>query len=280
MPPFIFFGTDEFAVKVLDELAAREWLPTVIITTPDQPAGRKLLLTPPPVKTWAEHRGITVLQPENLRDPELAQHLKSANFALFIVAAYGKIIPPTILELPASGTLNIHPSLLPHYRGPSPLQSAILQGDQETGVSIMKLDEQMDHGPILRQESLPLSAISFEELRDKLAKLGAELLIKTISEYVAGKLTPHEQEHANATYTKKFTKADAEIKLREAPELNYRKILALNPNPGTWFVDETGTRLKVLSAHLENDELKFDRVIPEGKKEMDWESYIRGQNKH
>ncbi len=280
MPPFIFFGTDEFAVGVLDELVAHEWLPQVIVTTPDQPAGRKLLLTPPPVKTWAEHRGITVLQPENLRDPELAQHLKSANFALFIVAAYGKIIPPTILELPAYGTLNIHPSLLPKYRGPSPLQSAILQGDQETGVSIMKLDEQMDHGPILAQNSCQLSPVGFEELRDKLAKLGAELLVKIVPDYLARKITLTEQDHARATYTKKFTKADAEIKLREAPELNYRKILALNPNPGTWLIDADGTRLKVLSAHLENDELKFDRVIPEGKKEMEWESYLRGQNKH
>jgi methionyl-tRNA formyltransferase len=270
MPDFAFFGTDDFAVQVLASLAARGVKPGLIVTTPDQPAGRGQALTPPPVKLWAEKNSLPFLQPTTLTD-------FAANQELFLVAAYGKILPPQVLARPKHGVLNIHPSLLPKYRGPSPIQTAILNGDAETGVSIMLLDQEMDHGPVLAAVSCQLSAISFAEARDKLAKLGAELFLEIAPKWLAGEIKATEQNHAAATYTKKFSKADAELKPGDPAELNYRKILALNPNPGTWLLDDDGTRLKILSAQLENGKLKFNLVIPAGKREMTWESYLRGK---
>ena len=271
LPPFTFFGTDLFAVTVLDELKNAAWLPQAVVTTPDQPRGRHLILTPSPVKIWAEKNQIPS-----------SSTLPPSPFSLFIVASYGQILSPEILALPQFGTLNIHPSLLPKYRGPSPLQTAILNGDQETGVSIMLVDEKMDHGPILGARRVELGAWSFLELRDKLAKMGAGLLIEIVPKHLAGEIKPVAQDHAQATYTKKFTKADAEIKLSDPAELNYRKILALNPNPGAWLMDDNNKQIKILSAHLEfqppsSNRLVIARVIPAGKKEMSWESYVRGK---
>lgn len=281
MPDFAFFGTDDFAVQVLATLAARGVKPGLIVTTPDQPAGRGQTLTPPPVKVWAQKAQIPHAQPKDLRHSSFSDQLSAFSCQLFLVAAYGKIIPPEILALPARGVLNIHPSLLPQYRGPSPIQTAILNGDAETGVSLMLLDEELDHGPILAAVSFQLLAVSFTQTRDQLAQLGAELFLKTVPKYLAGEITPQTQDHAAATYTKKFTKTDAELNLSDPAKLNYRKILALNPNPGPWFLDDNGTRLRVLTAHLElgslAPKLVFDHVIPEGKKEMDWESYLRGK---
>ena len=157
---FAFFGTDEFSVVVLNTLKNLGFVPSFIITTPDQPKGRKMILTPPPVKVWAEENKIKIIQPTSLKNiDEQSRHaldgLNDQGLPLiFLVASYGKIIPKNILDIPTHGTLNIHPSLLPKYRGASPLETAILSGDTETGVTIIKLDEEMDHGPILIQESL------------------------------------------------------------------------------------------------------------------------------
>lgn len=274
---FAFFGTDEFAVTVLEELKSSGLVPGLIVTTPDSPKGRKLVLTPPPVKVWATTNGIKFIQPENLRS-DLGASLRSdlGQYEFFLVASYGKIIPQEILDLPKHGTLNIHPSLLPKYRGAAPLQSAILNGDQETGVTIMQLDAEMDHGPILAAVSYQLSAVcNFESLRDSLAKLGAQKLAEILPDYLSGKLKSVKQDHSQATYTKKITKELGLLNLSDSPELNDRKIRALNPNPGTYFIDNN-KRVKIISAHIENNTLILERVVPEGKKEMDWESYRRG----
>lgn len=291
---FAFFGTDEFSIKVLDNLKKAGFLPALIVTVPDQPKGRKMLMTPPLAKTWAEENKVEVIQPANLRNLEEgarvvllvnSQGETLKNYDLFLVASYGKIIPQEILDIPTHGTLNIHPSLLPKYRGPSPLETAILNGDKETGVTIMLVDAEMDHGPILAKEELALNdSYNFEQLRDKLAEKGTEVLIKILPDYLAGKITPIAQDHDQATITKKFTKEDGYLD-PQIPAINrYRKFLALNPWPGTYF-DYPGPQGKihliVKSAHLESSEdnetkIIYDRVIPAGRKEMPWEDFLKG----
>lgn len=275
---FVFFGTDHFAVTVLENLKNKNLHPALIVTTPDQARDRHLKLTPPPVKIWAEQNQIPYLQPTKLKEPSLIETLRSETYDFFLVASYGKIIPPVVLSLPAHGVLNIHPSLLPQYRGAAPLQMAILNGDEETGVTIMQVDEEMDHGPILAQKVYPLTPnTTFITLRDDLAQLGVEILAEILPDYLNGKLEAREQDHPAATYTQKITKALGQLDLSVVAEINDRKIRALNPNPGTFWLDQNGKRIKIISAHLADGQLIFDRVIPEGKKEMDWKSYLRGK---
>ena len=150
---FAFFGTDEFSVIILEELKNAGLLPARIVTATDKKMGRGMRLTPPPVKLWAQKNNISFLQPEKLDDGFFFE-LSTCNLQLFIVASYGKIIPKKILDIPTHSSLNVHPSLLPLYRGPSPLETQILDGAGETGVTIMKMDEEMDHGPILAQREL------------------------------------------------------------------------------------------------------------------------------
>lgn len=279
---FVFFGTDEFAVQVLDRLDQAGWLPEVVITTPDTPQGRKLKLTPSPVKQWTQSKGLRCLTPASLKQDFLIQNhpeLLQANYDFFLVASYGKILPVFLLNVPSGGTLNIHPSLLPKYRGPSPIQSAILAGDKETGVTIMVLDQEMDHGPILSQKKIPINHTDdSEKLKEKLAHLGAEILIEIIPGWLKGEISATEQDHNQATYTSKFTKSDGEINLQDNSILNYRKFQALRANPGIYFFQNVlskNRRIKITQAHLANDEFIIDRVIPEGKKEMAWEDYRR-----
>ncbi|MFA5000721.1 MAG: methionyl-tRNA formyltransferase [Candidatus Paceibacterota bacterium] len=317
---FVFFGTDEFSVRVLETLKGKGLTPKLIITIPDKPQGRKMVMTPPLVKVWGEKNGVAVMQLASLKGPEfsksffaelnatsenLTQSSPKSDLAtrdttsvrswdFFLVASYGKIIPPEILDIPTKGTLNIHPSLLPKYRGPSPLETAILNGDTETGVTIIKLDAEMDHGPILASESLNLSSprpelgtnagqgiplFNFEQLRDKTAELGTNLLIKILPDYLTDKIEEQEQDHNQATYTKKFVKEDGLLGQNDLPLTNYRKILALNPWPGT-YLDYPGPagkiRVIVKQAHLEGEQLIYDRVTPAGKKEMAWTDFLNG----
>lgn len=281
---FVFFGTDEFSIQVLETLKRGGFLPSLIITVPDQPKGRKLIPTPPPVKLWAEQNNIAIAQPASLKDFDLASYMTFdiANLKFSLVASYGKIIPQSILDLPKFGTLNIHPSLLPKYRGATPLESAILSGDKKTGVTIIVLDTQMDHGPILAQKEISLSDWNpfYEELRAKLAEEGANLLTEYLPAWLDGKIKAGEQDHSSATFTKKITKEDGLINFDDQPEINFRKIRALTPWPGAYFFikhnDRNDFRVIIKSAHMENGNLVIDRVLPEGKKEMDWGSFEKG----
>lgn len=279
---FAFFGTDEFSIKVLDTLKKDGITPSLIITIPDRPQGRKMVLTPPPIKIWAEENKITYHQPNSLKniEPEITDILKKGGYDFFLVASYGKIIPKDILEIPTHGTLNIHPSLLPKYRGPSPIETAILNGDEETGVTIIKLDEEVDHGPILAITKIELNdKYNAEILRDKLAEEGSMLLTRILPDYLSNKVAPAEQDHNLATFTTKFTKENGFLDQQASPLANYRKILALNPWPGT-YMDFPGPkgkiRIIVKQAHLDGDKLVYDRVVPEGRKEMDWQSFLNG----
>src|SRR5258708_5610715 len=202
-----FFGTPQFAVDILNELKAAGIVPELVVTAPDKPAGRKLLITPPPVKVWAQKHNIEISQPGKL-DSEFAAKLKATSYQLFIVAAYGKIIPEDVLAIPRRGALNVHPSLLPRHRGSSPIEGQILAGDGTVGVTIMLLDREMDHGPIVAQEKMPMPEPlpRGHELETILAHAGGKLLAEVIPRLITGELTARPQEHAAATYTKKITK--------------------------------------------------------------------------
>jgi len=269
-----FFGTPEVAVYVLDELEKAGILPDIVITAPDKPKGRKLVLTPPPAKVWAVERGIPVEQPRKLS--EITDKLKSGAYDLFIIAAYGKIIPKEILDIPKYGTLNVHPSLLPRLRGPSPIQTAILE-ENETGVTIMVVDEEMDHGPILAISNLKsqISNLRYKELEEELARMGGRLLAEAIPKWIAGKIKPKEQEHGKATYCEKITKEDGLITEKDSPETIFRKVRAFTPWPGAYFF-AGNKRIIITDAEMKNGALVIKRVKPEGKREMSLEDFLRG----
>lgn len=269
-----FFGTDEFAVGVLEQLKTygSEWLPDLIVSTPDKPKGRKLILTPSPVSEWTKANNINVITPASLKAP---LDFESEEWDLFLVASYGKIIPSRLLTVPKHQILNIHPSLLPKHRGPSPLETTILNGDQESGVSLMIIDELVDHGPVIAQEKVAIDeAENYLTLRHKLASLGAKLFADTVPAWLSGKLTPAEQDHDQATLTRKFTKEDGLLELTGKAIENYRKIRAFVDWPGTYFF-VNNKRVKINRAHMENGALIIDRVTPEGKSEMSWADYAR-----
>lgn len=278
--PFVFFGTPDFAVKVLDTLETEGFLPSLIVTQEDKPQGRHLTITPPPTKIWAEKRNIPILQPKTLKDEAVLEALKNIQVDVFVVASYGKIIPKNILEIPPHKTLNIHPSLLPKYRGASPIQEAIIE-DTKTGVTIIRLDEEMDHGPIIaRKEAVfPVWPPYLDEARMTLAELGGKLLAEILPDWILGKLKETEQDHSQATFTKKIAKADAEIHLEDDAEKNLRKIRGYRGSPNAYtFIERHGKKIRLIikEADLKNGMLVLKRIIPEGKREMSFEEFERG----
>ena len=242
----VFMGTSEFAVPILKRLVESEHLIVAVYTQPDRPAGRGRLPTPSPVKRVAEARGLAVLQPQSLRAPEAVLGLVELKPHVIIVAAFGQILPPKVLDIPPLGCLNIHPSLLPKYRGPSPIATAILNGDEETGVSIMLMDEGLDTGPILSQGRIPIEPQdTARSLEVELAQLGAELLEQTLPLWLEGKLKPHPQDEISATYTKPFSKGDGELDWHLPAVELWRRVRAFHPWPGC-YTRWRGEMLKVL----------------------------------
>ncbi len=233
----VFFGTPDFVVPIVTSLGNNFHLKG-IVTTPDTTDGRKKILTPSPVKKAYLNRYPkgTVFIPERW-DKELREKLASQKPDLFVVAAYGKIIPQDILDIPVHGSINIHPSLLPKYRGPSPIQSAILEGETTTGVSIIVMDKEVDHGPIIfqwKEEILPQD--TFQSLHHKLFINTAERLPAIITEYVSGKIIPAAQNHDVATFCKKITREDGYIDLENPPQIQHLRtmIRAFYPWPSVW----------------------------------------------
>lgn len=248
---YIFFGTPEFAEIVLDKLIDAGYVPGIVVCNPDEPAGRKKIIASPPVKILAEKFNIAVLQPENLHDnSEFANLIGKEKPDLAVVAAYGKIIPKEILDIPSHGFLNVHGSLLPAYRGASPIQSAILNGEKETGVTIMKVDEKLDHGSIVSKIVVPiLNDDTYESLSRKLAISGAELLIKTIPDYISGKIQPIDQNDSEATFSGIIEKEDGKIDWRKNAEEIERMIRAFYPWPTAW-TNWNDKNLKILEADV------------------------------
>ncbi len=278
--PFVFFGTPEYAVETLRALEEGGYLPVLVVTAPDSPQGRGMHLTPSPVKTWAENRHIPVYTPEKIT-PEAVGHIAEQNPVLFVVAAYGKILPPALLDIPAHGTVNVHPSLLPKYRGPAPLEAPILNHDGETGVSIILLDKEVDHGPILAQRTLTLTGNELaHDLGIHLFKEGGSMLLLLLPDLISGTQKETEQDHTKATFTKKITKEHGlvDIEKESGTEL-WAKFRAYTPWPGIYFFkkhpDGTRTRIKIKTAHREGEQFVIDTIIPEGKKEMAYKDYFK-----
>jgi methionyl-tRNA formyltransferase len=232
----IFFGTPSFAVIIFNKLLEANIKPAAVVTAPDRPAGRGQKLTSPLIKVSAKQIGVPVFQPESLKSEQFLQSLRIYNADVFIVASYGKILPEALLAIPPRGTINVHPSLLPNHRGPSPMQTTILNGDKTTGVTLMLTDKKMDHGPIIMSQELKIKnyEITYTELHDKLAEIGGDLLIKTLPKWIAGEIISREQEHEKATYTKLLTKEDGHIDWSKSAIEIDRAVRALNPWPGAW----------------------------------------------
>lgn len=245
----VFLGTPEFAVPTLRALiAASETTVALVVTQPDRPAGRGRQLAASPIKHLASAHGIAVLQPERLRGQEVLERLRAADAELFVIAAFGQILRQAVLDIPHRGCLNVHPSLLPRHRGPSPIPAAILAGDAETGVTIMLTDRGMDTGPILTQERIPLDRdATAATLTPRLAELGADLLLRTIPAWLRGAITPQAQDAARATVSRTFTKADGAIDWSRPAVVIERQVRALNPWPRA-YTSERGKRLIVLDA--------------------------------
>ncbi|MDP3996714.1 MAG: methionyl-tRNA formyltransferase [bacterium] len=282
MISFVFFGTDNFSTTALEELKTAGLLPVIIVTAPDRPKGRHLKLSPPPVKVWAEKNGISYIQP-NKMDASLENHLSSSGCQLFIVASFGKILREKLLEIPKYGALNIHPSLLPKYRGPSPVSGAILNDDKNTGVTIMLMEQGVDTGPILAEKKHTVKEWpAAPELEAELAKEGAKLLVEILPDYLNGHLKPSPQDDLRATYTKKLEKENAEIDLNADSRKNFLKIQAhAGSAPAFFFVMKSDKRIrvKITSAKWLDNTLKILRVVPEGKKETNFQDFMTNLNR-
>ena len=286
---FAFFGTPHIAVIILDELKLAGYMPSLIVTNPDALVGRKQILTPPPAKVWAIENNVPFIQPSTLKDAASLLELSGTNWDVMIVAAYGKLIPAWLLDLPAHGVLNVHPSLLPKLRGASPIRSAILQNIRFTGVTIMKLDAELDHGPVIAQLPANIPAehwpVAGSILDEGLAHQGGALLAKIIPDWIAGSIATTEQNHAEATFCAKIDKSMSELIIDPsnlptgAQAYEYLcKIRAFDGWPETFFMDD-GKRIKIKNATLSADiTLIITRIIPEGKNEMNWEQYFHKNN--
>jgi methionyl-tRNA formyltransferase len=280
-PLFAFFGTPDLAVYALDQLEARGFLPALVVSAPDRRVGRGMELTASPTKAWAIERGIDVATPDSLKDENFSAELRNTDWDVFIVAAYGKLMPADLLAIPKHGVLNIHPSLLPKFRGPSPILSAILADERHTGVSVMQLTEGMDEGPIVAQASVEISEDEWplrgSVLSEMLFTEGGNLLADALPLWVEGKIDPIPQDHSGATYTKKFTDDDALLDLSGAARQNFLKIHAFDQNPRAYFLEPNGARVIVTDAEFMDNELKITRVIPAGKREIGFEEFLKSQ---
>jgi len=260
----IFMGTPEFAVPSLLALADAEAQAKVVavVTQPDRRAGRGRKMQAPPVKLAALARNIEVLQPTKLKSAETFSRLQEYDPELIVVAAYGRILPPSLLELPRYGCVNVHASLLPRHRGASPINHAIIAGDAETGVSIMRMDEGLDTGTVYARAALPIPAdATCAALGEQLSRLGADLLGKTLPGIVDGSLQPEPQSGAEATYAPLLTKEDGRLDFSLGAEELARRVRGLQPWPGAFSFIE-GARLRVAEAHVVDTATGSDSSAP------------------
>ena len=257
----LFMGTPDIAAECLGALAAEHEV-VGAVCQPDKPKGRGYTLTPPPVKVCAMERGIPVYQPTTLKDGSFDELLASIDPELIAVVAYGKILPSTVIRYPKYGCINVHASLLPKYRGAAPMQRAIMEGEKETGVTIMQMDEGLDTGDMLLWESFPIEENdNFETVHDKTAALGARLLLRTVEGLASGTLTPVKQDHERATYAAKITKEDCALDFSQSPEELLCRIRGLSPIPLAFTKTPDGKLLKVVSAVASREAGECGRVL-------------------
>ncbi len=245
-----FMGTPDFSVHILNALLKANYQVVAVYTQPPRPMGRGYKIIPSPVQELATSRNLPVFTPETLKTEQIQTQWKALNLDIAVVAAYGLILPRAILEAPRWGTVNVHTSLLPRWRGAAPIQRAILAGDRETGVTIMKMDVGLDTGDILLMKKVPIETTTTTPfLSDTLAHLGAEALLETLPLYLSNRLHPVSQPQQGVTYAAKLEKGEGMLDWGLPASFLERKVRALNPWPGTWF--EVGKdRIKVLKAQV------------------------------
>lgn len=267
-----FFGTSHIAVYVLDALAAASCLPELIVTVPEKKVGKVLAGAVSAAAAWGERKNIPVATDW--------KRFESESWDVAIIVDYGKILPASLLSIPKKGFLNVHPSLLPRFRGASPMRSAILNNEQNTGVTIIHVDDQMDHGPIIAQKQITVSdwPVRNSDLERILVPEGGALLASILPLYISDEITPQMQNHDVATYAAKFTKEDGLIHLEDDAYQNLLKVCAFEGWPGTYtFFERAGKKIRVqiVEAHIEGTKLVLDRVKPEGKQEMAYADFER-----
>src|SRR6266498_5263299 len=292
----VFMGSPDFALSTLKALA-QQYEVVGVVTQPDRASGRGRELKSPPVKLLAQELNIPVIQPEKLRQPEAMEQLRAWNPELIVVAAFGQILRKDVLYLPRFGCINVHASLLPRWRGAAPINAAILNGDEETGITIMKMDVGLDTGPILTQRSIALTRDDTAgSVFETLSHLGANLLIETLPDYLSGKIQPMPQPEEGVTYAPMLKKEEGHLDFNHSVDELERRVRAFNPWPGA-FMDFDGTLLKIHRAHVEAGKaevgqrliyrdqpavgaagglLILDDVQPAGKKSMSGKSLLAG----
>jgi methionyl-tRNA formyltransferase len=293
----VFMGSPDFSLSSLSRLIDH-YSVVGVVTQPDRPAGRGRMLTPPPVKELALSHGIPLIQPEKLRQPEALAQLQAWEPDLIVVTAFGQILRQNVLDLPRFGCINVHASILPRWRGAAPIQAAILAGDLESGVTIMRMDAGVDTGPILSQEILPIRPHdNTETLSQRLAEAGADLLIRTLPSYLNGETQPIPQPETGVTYAGMIKKESGQLDFQQPAEALSRLIRAFTPWPGAFmFLDKE--LFKIKNGHVANGPagnpgergaidglpavctssgwLVLDEVQPAGKKPMPGDVYLRG----
>lgn len=299
----VFMGSPDFALPSLRSLASAYDV-VGVVTQPDRASGRGREIKMPPVKTLALELNIPLIQPGKLHAPEAVDQLRAWNPELIVVAAFGQILKSDVLGLPRFGCINVHASLLPRWRGAAPINAAILAGDEETGVTIMKMDAGLDTGPMLAQQSIRLTRDDTAgSIFESLSTLGADLLLATLSDYLAGKLTPTPQPAEGVTYAPMLKKEDGRLDFTRPAEELSRRVRAMNPWPAAWF-EYHGEPLKVLKARAEflftdmiqqpgaflvvgnqpvvmtsRDALLLEEVQPAGKTPMSGKAFLAGGRK-
>lgn len=254
-PRILFMGTPAFALPALAGLAGHSYPIIGVVTQPDRPSGRGQKEIAPPVKSLALKLGLPVWQPEKVKEERFLETLHALNPDMIVVAAFGQILPKAIIDLPALGCLNIHPSLLPKYRGAAPLNWSIIRGETQTGVTIMLMDEGMDSGDILLQESTEIGTMeTFGELHDRLADLGAALLLKTVEQIVSGTVSRRKQDPALVTFAPRLTKETGKINWQDPSHRIVNLIRGLCPTPGAYTLLD-GQTLKIYRAEARAEQV-------------------------
>jgi len=279
---FVYFGTPGVASGTLETLIEHGFVPALVVTALDAPRGRGLVLTPSETKVAAEAHDIPVITPEKLTDDVIAT-IREHGCDYAVVVAYGKIFPEALIAAFPKGVLNVHYSLLPKYRGATPLEAALLAGEKETGVTVQKMAKELDAGDIVVQKAVPVAQSETAlELRPKLITLGAELLADTLLAYLAGDIAPVAQNASLATHSHKLKKEDGLLELGAPAEENWNKYRAYADSIGTYFFSARGgsapggeKRMKITKASFEHGKFVVERVIPEGKREMDYTDFVR-----
>lgn len=299
----LFMGTPDFAMVCLDAIYNEGHNIVGVVTQPDKPKGRGYKLVPPPVKVYAEEKGLPVFQPETLKDGAFSKELESLSPEIIVVAAYGKILPSYVIDYPKYGCINAHGSILPRHRGAAPIQRAILEGDAETGITVMQMDEGLDTGDMILKITTPITdEDNFETLHDRLAKMGGEAVCRALTRIEDGSATWEKQDGEKSTYAAKITKDDCSIDFSAPAAEILRRVRGLSPFPLAYTKTPDGRILKIISAKAcpgasearpgtvaavnaegfevacgDGKKIRVTAVLPEGKGRMSAADFVRGR---